>query len=124
MTDYIAPVADIRFAATQLAGFNEIAALPGADDLNVELFDSILEEGGRFAGGVLGPLNVIGDKQGSRLENGVVRTPDGWVEAYRGFVDGGCSTRITADKGCPGWLRPRCRRCGPPPTWRSRSARC
>ena len=89
MTDYIAPVADIRFAATQLAGFNEIAALPGADDLNVELFDSILEEGGRFAGGVLGPLNVIGDKQGSRLENGVVRTPDGWVEAYRGFVDGG-----------------------------------
>jgi alkylation response protein AidB-like acyl-CoA dehydrogenase len=89
MTDYIAPVADMRFAATKLAGFDEIAALPALEDLNAELFDSILEEGGRFAAGVLAPLNHIGDKQGSRLENGVVRTPEGWAEAWRGFVDGG-----------------------------------
>jgi alkylation response protein AidB-like acyl-CoA dehydrogenase len=66
-----------------------VAALPGAEDLSVELVDSIFEEAGKFAGGVLGPLNVIGDKQGSRLENGVVRTPDGWADAYKAFVDGG-----------------------------------
>jgi alkylation response protein AidB-like acyl-CoA dehydrogenase len=89
MTDYAAPIADMRFAATRLAGFDEVAALPGVDDLSLELVDSIFEEAGRFAGGVLGPLNRIGDVQGSRLENGVVRTPDGWAEAYRGFVDGG-----------------------------------
>src|ERR1700733_3291601 len=89
MTEYVAPLADMRFTATKLAGFDEVAALPGAEDINIELVDSIFEEAGKFAGGVLGPLNVIGDKQGSRLENGVVRTPDGWADAYKGFVDGG-----------------------------------
>ncbi len=89
MTEYIAPIADIRFAAVELAGFDEVAALPGGEDLSIELLESIFEEAGRFAGGVLGPLNRVGDTQGSRLENGVVRTPDGWAEAYRAFVDGG-----------------------------------
>jgi alkylation response protein AidB-like acyl-CoA dehydrogenase len=89
MTEYVAPVAQMRFAATRLAGFDEIAGLPGCGDINLELIDSIFEEGAKFAGGMLSPLNFVGDRQGSRLENGVVRTPDGWAEAYRAFVDGG-----------------------------------
>jgi alkylation response protein AidB-like acyl-CoA dehydrogenase len=88
MTDYYAPVADIRFAAA-LAGFADVAVLPGAEDLTGDLFDTVLEEGGKLAAGVLAPLNRVGDKQGSRLENGIVRTPDGWADAYRAFVDGG-----------------------------------
>src|SRR5579862_442069 len=86
---YTAPIADMRFAATRLAGFDEIARLPGGEELSDSLLAHILEEGGKFAAGRLGPLNRVGDKQGSRLENGVVRTPDGWTEAYRAFVDGG-----------------------------------
>ena len=89
MTDYQAPIEDMRFAATKLAGFNDIASLPGGDDLSEDLLESILEEGGKFAGGVLAPLNRVGDEQGSRLENGVVVNPDGWPEAYQQFVDGG-----------------------------------
>src|ERR1700744_3506787 len=89
MTDYVAPLADIRFTATKLAGFDEVAALPGAEDVTLDLAESIFEEAGKFAGEVLGPLNVIGDRQGSRLENGVVRTPDGWADAYKSFVQGG-----------------------------------
>lgn len=89
MTDYAAPIADMRFAATRLAGLADIAALPGGEELSEELIASILEEGGKFAGGVLAPLNRVGDLQGSRLENGVVVTPDGWAEAYRAFIDGG-----------------------------------
>jgi 3-(methylthio)propanoyl-CoA dehydrogenase len=89
MTDYVAPLADMRFTATKLAGFDEVAALPGAEDVNIELVDSIFEEAGKFAGEKLGPLNVVGDRQGSRLENGVVRTPEGWADAYKAFVDGG-----------------------------------
>jgi alkylation response protein AidB-like acyl-CoA dehydrogenase len=89
MTAYAAPIADMRFAATRLAGFADIAALPGGEDLSEDLLASIFEEGGKFAGGVLAPLNRIGDLQGSRLENGVVRTPDGWSAAYRAFADGG-----------------------------------
>ena len=89
MTDYTAPIADMYFAATRLAGFSDIAALPGGEDLSPELLASIFEEGGKFAAGVLAPLNRVGDIQGSRLENGAVRTPDGWADAYRAFVEGG-----------------------------------
>ena len=89
MTDYVAPLADMRFAVTKLAGFPDVAALPGNEEMSQELAESIFEEGGKLAGGVLGPLNIIGDRQGSRLENGVVRTPDGWADAYKQFVDGG-----------------------------------
>ncbi|HTJ63047.1 MAG TPA: acyl-CoA dehydrogenase [Alphaproteobacteria bacterium] len=89
MTEYVAPLADMRFAVTKLAGFADVAALPGNEEVNLELAESIFEEGGKLAGGVLGPLNVIGDRQGSRLENGVVRTPEGWADAYKQFVDGG-----------------------------------
>jgi alkylation response protein AidB-like acyl-CoA dehydrogenase len=89
MADYSAPIADMRFAVTRLAGLDEVGALPGYEEITPDLVDSIFEEAGRFAGGALGPLNVVGDRQGSRLENGVVRTPDGWANAYKGFVDGG-----------------------------------
>ncbi|MDE2465796.1 MAG: acyl-CoA dehydrogenase family protein, partial [Alphaproteobacteria bacterium] len=89
MTVFAAPIADMHFAVTRLAGFSEIAALPGGEDLSEELLLSILEEGGKFAAGVLAPLNQIGDRQGSRLENGIVRTPNGWSDAYHAFVEGG-----------------------------------
>ncbi|WP_425409789.1 acyl-CoA dehydrogenase [Hyphococcus sp.] len=89
MTDYAAPIADMRFAATRLAGFDEIASHGEKDELSQELLDAILEEGGKFATGVLAPLNRIGDTQGSRLVDGKVQTPDGWKDAYRQFVEGG-----------------------------------
>ena len=89
MTGYVAPLADMQFAATKLAGFQEIMELPGGEDLSEDLLASIFEEGGKFASGVLAPLYRIGDTQGSHLENGVVRTPDGWKEAYGQFVEGG-----------------------------------
>ena len=107
MTDYAAPVTDMRFVATRLAGFNDIAQWPGGEDLSEELFESILTEGAKFSSGVLAPLNRVGDKQGSRLENGVVRTPDGWSNAYRAFVDGGWNSvpfdRDYGGQGLP-WL--------------------
>ncbi len=51
--------------------------------------EAILEEAGKFASEVLAPLNAVGDREGCRLENGVVRTPTGSKEAYRGFAEGG-----------------------------------
>ncbi len=89
MTDYVAPLADMQFVATRLAGFGDIAQLPGGEDLNEELLQAIFEEGGKLASGVLAPLYRVGDIQGSHLENGSVRTPDGWKEAYGQFVEGG-----------------------------------
>ncbi|MBT8472320.1 MAG: acyl-CoA dehydrogenase family protein, partial [Marinicaulis sp.] len=89
MTDYAAPIADMQFVATKLAGFSDVVALPGADDLNEDLLSAIFEEGGKFAAGVLAPLNRVGDAQGSKLVNSAVKTPEGWQDAYRQFVEGG-----------------------------------
>jgi 3-(methylsulfanyl)propanoyl-CoA dehydrogenase len=89
VSDYTAPLADMRFALEEIAGIGEIAGLPGCEQASPDLVEAILEEAGKLAGGVLAPLNRVGDKEGSRLENGVVRTPTGFKEAYRQYVEGG-----------------------------------
>ena len=89
MTAYAAPIADIRFALDELAGLDAISGLPGCAEVTTDLVDAILAEAGRLAGEVLAPLNRPGDEQGSRLENGGVRTPDGFREAYAAFAAGG-----------------------------------
>ena len=89
MTDYIAPIDDMRFALTEIAGIREIASLPGCEQATDDLVDAVLDEAAKLASGVLAPLNRSGDQEGSTLENGVVRTPAGFKEAYRHYVDGG-----------------------------------
>jgi alkylation response protein AidB-like acyl-CoA dehydrogenase len=86
---YAAPLDDMRFALKELAGLDEIAALPGFEGAAPDLVDAVLEEAGKLASGVLAPLNPVGDREPSRLENGVVRTPPGWREAYDKYVEGG-----------------------------------
>jgi alkylation response protein AidB-like acyl-CoA dehydrogenase len=49
----------------------------------------VIEEAGKVATEVLHPLNVVGDKEGCVLENGVVRTPTGFKEAFQQMKDGG-----------------------------------
>jgi alkylation response protein AidB-like acyl-CoA dehydrogenase len=79
----------MRFQLSAIAGIEEIAALPGCEQATPDLIDAVLEEAAKLAGGVLAPLNRIGDQEGSTLENGVVRTPAGFKEAYRHYVEGG-----------------------------------
>ncbi|MCZ6607728.1 MAG: acyl-CoA dehydrogenase [Alphaproteobacteria bacterium] len=89
MTSYAAPLADMRFVIRELAGLDAVAALPGCADATPDLVDAILEEAAKFGGEVLAPLNQPGDRQGCVFENGVVRTPDGFADAYARFVEGG-----------------------------------
>jgi len=86
---YAAPIRDWLFVLQEIAGIDAIAGLPGYGDTTSDLVQSVLEEAGKFAGGVLAPLNRIGDEQGARLENGVVRTPDGFRDAYAKFTEAG-----------------------------------
>jgi alkylation response protein AidB-like acyl-CoA dehydrogenase len=107
MTAYAAPLRDIRFVLNELGLLSTASALPGGEELNDELAGAILEEAGRFAGEVLAPLNTIGDQQGATYENGVVRTPEGFADAYRAFVEGGWpSISFDPDHGGQGlpWL--------------------
>src|SRR3954468_23160347 len=89
MSDYNAPVTDILFTMKAIAGLDALTALPGYADATADTVQAILEEAGKFAGEVLAPLNAVGDREHSKLENGVVRTPTGSKEAYRGFAEAG-----------------------------------
>jgi 3-(methylsulfanyl)propanoyl-CoA dehydrogenase len=89
MTDFAAPLADMKFALAAVAGLESLASLPGLGEATPDLVDQILDEAGRFATEVLAPLNRVGDIEGSRLENGEVRTPAGFADAYRVFAEGG-----------------------------------
>ena len=89
MTSYTPPLDHMRFVLNRMVGIDRLAALPGYGDVDQDLVDQILDEAGKFASAELAPLNAIGDQQGAVLENGVVRTPEGFKEAYRQFVDGG-----------------------------------
>src|SRR5512133_689915 len=89
MRDYAAPLRDMQFVLRELAPLDDVARLPGCGDVNLELAEAILKEAGKFAAGVLSPLNVVGDREGARVADGEVTTPRGWRDAYRQFVDGG-----------------------------------
>jgi alkylation response protein AidB-like acyl-CoA dehydrogenase len=89
MSGYTAPIRDMQFVLQELAGLAEIARLPGQEELSAELVGQILEENAKFAAEVLAPLNSLGDQEGSVLRDGQVRTPKGFKEAYRQFVEGG-----------------------------------
>jgi alkylation response protein AidB-like acyl-CoA dehydrogenase len=89
MTTYAPPLADICFVLEHLADLEGLGRLPGLEAATPDVVDHILEEAGRFAVGELLPLNAAGDRQRARLDDGVVRTPDGFRDAYWKFVDGG-----------------------------------
>jgi 3-(methylthio)propanoyl-CoA dehydrogenase len=77
---YAAPLADMRLVLDTVGGLSSEAA---------ELAGPVLEEAARFAASELDPLNQPGDRTGSVLENGIVRTPAGFREAYRHYIEGG-----------------------------------
>src|SRR5215510_15405580 len=89
MSEYKAPLRDMHFVLQELAGLAEIARLPGCEEINAELVDQILEQGSKFATGVLSPLNRSADKEGSHWDKGKVTTPKGFKEAYKQFIEGG-----------------------------------
>lgn len=89
MPDYNAPVDDLIFNIQELAGMPDIRELSGYEDVTPDLVEAIVTEAGKLGSDVLGPLNHPGDQQGCVLENGVVRSPDGFKEAYRQFIDNG-----------------------------------
>jgi len=104
MAEYRAPLADLQFALNDIA---DLQAIPDSNGATPELVEQVLTEAGRFASDVLAPLNRSGDLSGARIENGVVRVPDGFAEAYGRFVDGGwnavCGPTAWGGQGLP-WV--------------------
>ena len=87
MPSYRAPLRDMRFVLHELADGTRLRSLPGCAEVTPELVDPVLEEAAKLCEEVLFPLNRSGDEEGCSIENGVVRTPRGFPEAYRAFRD-------------------------------------
>ncbi|HBK06877.1 MAG TPA: acyl-CoA dehydrogenase [Acetobacteraceae bacterium] len=96
MQTYKAPLRDMRFVLHELHDSAALTRLNGLEDVSPELMDTILEEAAKLAEEVLLPTNAAGDEIGCVLENGVVRTPKGFKQAYDTFREGGW-TAVSAD---------------------------
>lgn len=90
MLSYQPPLKDIEYVLGDLldapTAFKDI---PAFAELDKELLMQVVEEAGRFASEVVAPLNAKGDEQGCRYQDGEVRTPDGFAQAYRQFCEAG-----------------------------------
>ena len=88
MPSYSAPVKDMQFLMHDVFNIAQ-QDVPGYAELEQDFTAAILEEAGKIASNVLAPLNAIGDAEGCRLENGVVRTPTGFKDAFDQMRQGG-----------------------------------
>ncbi|MBK3732670.1 acyl-CoA dehydrogenase [Azospirillum brasilense] len=89
MPIYKAPLEDVRFVLDEIVGAGKLAELPGYEDATPDLIAQVLEEGAKLCEEVLFPLNQSGDGEGCTFENGVVRTPKGFKEAYGTYIEAG-----------------------------------
>ncbi|MTH64559.1 acyl-CoA dehydrogenase C-terminal domain-containing protein [Paracoccus shanxieyensis] len=95
MTTYTAPIRDIQFVLHDMLDISGLD-VPGYGDLDRDFTEAVLDAAGKLASEVLAPLNSVGDRQGCRLENGIVRTPDGFKAAFDQLREGGW-TALDAD---------------------------
>jgi alkylation response protein AidB-like acyl-CoA dehydrogenase len=97
MPSYTAPTKDQQFILHNVLNISEMD-IPGFADLDRDFTGAVLTEAGKLASEVLAPLNAVGDKQGCSLENGVVRTPDGFKDAYDKMSEGGWMSMDLAEE--------------------------
>ena len=88
MPIYSAPTKDMSFILHDVLNVNN-EDIAGYSDLEPDFVSAILNESAKIAENVLAPLNAVGDKEGCRLENGVVRTPTGFKNAFEQMKEGG-----------------------------------
>jgi alkylation response protein AidB-like acyl-CoA dehydrogenase len=86
---YRAPVRDLTFALSEVAGFGRVTALEHFSAADEATVAAVLDGAGRFAEGVLAPLNRSGDLEGARFENGRVFAATGFADAYRRYAADG-----------------------------------
>ncbi len=88
MPTYTAPVRDMEFVLNDVLKVQS-AGIQGYEELEAEFISAILNEAGKITSEVLAPLNAVGDKEGCHFENGIVRTPKGFKDAFDQVREGG-----------------------------------
>jgi len=86
---YDAPIKDMLFLLNEWIGIDRLTSLPGYEEVDADIIEAILEEAGKFASTELLTINREGDEHGAIFEDGSVRTPPGFKEAYTQFIENG-----------------------------------
>src|SRR3954469_24566774 len=92
MPQYNPPLRDMQFVLHEVLNVvDELKAMPQHADIDVDTFNAVLEEGGKFASEVIFPINLSGDAEGCKLDKTTheVTPPKGFKEAYKTYVEGG-----------------------------------
>ena len=106
MPSYIAPVDDMMFLFEKLRDNKNYNELEKYKDVSPELVKDILEEAAKINQNLILPLAKAGDENPAILENGVVRTPPGYKEAYQKYIEDGW-TSLSCDPKYGGQGMPR-----------------
>ena len=86
---YVTPLQDFRFTLKALAGLDDILKLPGFEEVTPDLVDVILDENARFVEQAIAPLNVSGDTQPPRWDDGQVTTTPGFKQGFAEYAASG-----------------------------------
>jgi len=106
MPTYIAPVEDMMFLFDKLRNNKNYNEIEKYKEISSELVKDILEEAAKINQNIILPLAKSGDENPTILENGVVRTPPGYKEAYTKFIEDGW-TSLSCDPKYGGQGMPR-----------------
>ncbi len=88
-TEYQVDRRELLFVVNETLAAGKLCELPDFSEFDEEMFTMIINEASTFSEQVLAPLNENGDRQGCRIENGSVITPDGFANAWKQFGEGG-----------------------------------
>ena len=89
MPIYNAPIEDMIFLFEKLRNNKKYNEIEKYKEINSDLVKDILEEAAKVTQNLILPLAKSGDENPAVLENGVVRTPPGYKEAYKKFIEDG-----------------------------------
>ena len=89
MPTYTAPLEDMMFLYEKLRNNKHYNEIEKYKEITTELVKDVLQEAAKINQNIILPLAKIGDENPTILENGVVRTPPGYKEAYKKFIEDG-----------------------------------
>ncbi|MDC7674919.1 acyl-CoA dehydrogenase [Asticcacaulis machinosus] len=103
---------DINFCLQHIVDIDDFYLTEGYPDFDGDILSAVLDAAGDMARDVIAPINVVGDHQGARLENGQVLIADGFGEAISAYAEGGWNS-LAADpmhggQGLPKTLEQAC----------------
>ena len=89
MTTYNAPVDEMMFLFNYLKDNKDYNEIEKFKEINSDLVKDILNQAAKINQEIVHPLAKIGDENPCVYENGIVRSPPGYKEAYKRFITDG-----------------------------------